>query len=122
MLNFITLKSLDTECLNMLRQMLHYSLHFIFPAIIAVIISKEAWIKIYIIFLATMLIDLDHIFSTPIFESLRCSIGFHPLHAWIALIIYFLLLLYPKSRIIGIALLLHLLTDYIDCLLIDMVM
>ena len=67
--------------------------------------------------LATMLVDLDHLFATPVFEPCRCSIGFHPLHSYIAIIIYGLLLLPVKTRIIALGLLMHMATDWIDCLL-----
>jgi len=66
--------------------------------------------------LATMLVDLDHLLADPIFSPDRCSIGFHPLHSEWAIGIYFILLFFPKSRIIAIGLLYHMLTDYQDCL------
>jgi len=65
--------------------------------------------------LATMLVDLDHLLATPIFDSNRCSIGFHPLHSYYAIGIYCIMLVFPKSRVIAIGLLLHMLTDYLDC-------
>ena len=66
--------------------------------------------------LATILVDLDHLLADPIFSPDRCSIGFHPLHSEWAIGIYFLLLFFPKSRIVAIGLLYHMLTDYQDCL------
>lgn len=66
--------------------------------------------------LATMLVDLDHFLADPIFSPDRCSIGFHPLHSEWAIGIYFILLFFPKSRIVAIGLLYHMLTDYQDCL------
>jgi hypothetical protein len=33
--------------------------------------------KAYLILIATMLIDLDHLLVEPIFETNRCSINFH---------------------------------------------
>lgn len=65
-----------------------------------------------------MLVDLDHLLATPIFNPCRCSIGFHPLHSYMAIAAYFLLLVPKKTRIIAIGLLLHMLTDGIDCLFI----
>ena len=65
--------------------------------------------------LTTIFVDLDHLLATPIFDPNRCSIGFHFLHFYYAIIIYFTLLLFPKSRIVAIGLLLHKLTDYLDC-------
>lgn len=64
-----------------------------------------------------MLIDLDHLWATPIFDPNRCSVGFHPLHSHLAIIIYVIGLIPQKSRIFAIALLFHIITDYIDCLL-----
>jgi len=66
--------------------------------------------------LATMLVDLDHLLANPIFHPERCSIGFHPLHSYLAIGIYFVLFFIPKFRIVSIGLLLHMLTDYLDCL------
>lgn len=65
-----------------------------------------------------MLVDLDHIIANPIFDSCRCSIGYHPLHTYPAIAIYIALLMHPKSRVIAIGLLMHMATDYIDCLLV----
>jgi hypothetical protein len=45
-----------------------------------------------------MLVDLDHLLATPIFEAGRCSINFHPLHSYIAIAVYFILLLFKKSH------------------------
>ena len=65
-----------------------------------------------------MLIDLDHLLANPIFDPCRCSIGFHPLHSNVAIIIYFGFLLPDKTRVIAVGLLLHMATDFIDCLFI----
>lgn len=97
---------------------IHYFLHFIFPLFIAVVFFKKDWKKVYLILLATMLVDLDHLAATPIFQPNRCSIGFHFLHTWYAMMIYFALLFFRKPfRIIGIGLLFHMLTDFIDCVI-----
>lgn len=67
--------------------------------------------------LATMLVDLDHLLAYPnIFDPSRCSIGFHPLHSYYAIGLYFVLFLFPKWRIIAVGLLFHMLTDYVDCM------
>ncbi len=65
--------------------------------------------------LATMLVDLDHLFATPIFDPGRCSINFHPLHTYWAMAGYVVLLFFRKTRIIAVGLLFHMFTDYIDC-------
>lgn len=65
-----------------------------------------------------MLVDLDHLLATPIFKADRCSINFHFLHTYYAMVVYLVLLFFRKPfNIIGIGLLFHMLTDYIDCLL-----
>ena len=99
-----------------MQQVLHYFLHFIFPSLVAFFFFRKDWIVTYLIFLATMLVDLDHLLATPIFDSCRCSIGFHPLHSYPAIAIYMVLLYWPKTRIIAIGLLMHMATDQIDCL------
>lgn len=65
--------------------------------------------------LATMLVDLDHLLATPIFDPGRCSINFHPLHSYWAMLVYVLLLFFKKTRIIAVGLLFHMLTDFQDC-------
>ncbi len=62
-----------------------------------------------------MLIDLDHLLSDPIYDPQRCSIDAHVLHSPYMLIVYLGLFSYKKTRVIGLGLLLHLLTDFIDC-------
>ncbi len=105
-----------TEFLSYFQIIIHYSLHLLFPGVIAWFFFREQWKKAWLIMLVTMLIDLDHLLATPIFEAGRCSIGFHPLHSYYAIGIYFIMLLFPKLRIVAIGLLLHILTDYQDCL------
>ena len=100
-----------------LKFLIHYGLHFIFPAIIAFLFFKNNWKKVYLIFIATMFVDIDHLLATPIFDSNRCSIGYHPLHSYFALVIYFIGTLFKKTRIISIGLLLHMLADFVDCYL-----
>ncbi len=97
--------------------LLHYSFHFLVPLAIALIFFKKKWFQVYLIFIGTMLIDLDHLLANPIFDPNRCSINFHPLHTYYAAGVYILMVIPKKSRILGIAFLLHLFTDYLDCYL-----
>jgi hypothetical protein len=76
---------------------------------------RANWKKAWLIMLATMLVDLDHLTAVPIFDPGRCSIGFHPLHTYPAISIYFALLFFPRTRIIAVGLLFHMFTDYQDC-------
>ncbi|WP_299012355.1 DUF6122 family protein [uncultured Polaribacter sp.] len=97
--------------------LIHYSLHFIAPLGIALLFYKKKWRVAYLIFLASMLVDADHLLANPIFVEDRCSINFHPLHSYLAIAFYFLGLFFNKTRIICFALLFHMFTDYLDCLL-----
>lgn len=100
-----------------MQTFVHYFLHFGAPLIIALVFFRKEWKKIYFILFITMLIDLDHLLATPIFDPNRCSINFHFLHTYIAIGIYGLLLFLKKPfNILGIGLLFHMLTDAIDCL------
>lgn len=65
--------------------------------------------------IATMAVDVDHLLAVPIYDPNRCSIGFHPLHSYYAIAIYFIMLFFPKIRIVGIGLIIHMVLDYIDC-------
>ena len=102
--------------MEILRPGIHYGLHLIFPGLIAYLFFKRHWKKAWLLMALTMLIDLDHLWADPIFDAGRCSINFHPLHTYIAGIGYVLLLFFNKTRVIAIGLVLHLLTDAIDCL------
>ena len=74
------------------------------------------WQGAYLIMLATMLMDLDHLLATPVFDPLRCSVGYHPLHSFYAVPVYALFLLLPATQIVAVGLLFHLFTDTVDCL------
>lgn len=101
-----------------LQTLLHYSLHFLLPFIPAWLLFKKDWKIAWAIMLATMIVDLDHLLATPIFDPTRCSIGFHPLHSSYAIIFYFILLFVKNKyvKMIAVGLLFHMLTDLIDCL------
>lgn len=99
----------------LLKTCTHYFLHLIFPVFIALMFFRENWKKAYFILLATMLVDLDHLFANPIFDPNRGSVGFHFLHSYYAISVYFLMLFFKGNiRIIGVGLLFHMLTDLQD--------
>lgn len=95
--------------------MIHVALHFIVPIIIAYAFYRTSFWKAWLIIIATMLVDLDHLLADPIYDPERCSIGFHPLHSYPAIVIYLLMIAFPKLRIIGIGLIIHMILDYLDC-------
>ncbi|QIJ88028.1 hypothetical protein C7H62_0218 [Mesoflavibacter sp. HG96] len=101
----------------MYKPIIHYGIHFLLPLIVALFLFKNQWKKAYLIMISGMLIDLDHLLATPIFSPNRCSINFHPLHSYYAIVLYCLLLIPQKTRLIGLGLTIHILADSVDCLL-----
>ncbi len=101
----------------MLQLVIHYSLHFLVPGLIARVFFKENWKKAWLLLLATMLVDLDHLLTNPVYLPNRCSINFHILHSYYAIILYVLMFYFKKFRIVAVGLLFHMFTDFIDCLL-----
>ncbi len=82
---------------------------------VAFLFFRDNWKKAFVIMSSTILVDLDHLLATPIYDPTRCSIGFHPLHGFIPIGIYVLLSFYPKSKFVGIGLVIHMILDSIDC-------
>lgn len=99
----------------MLQTFAHYGCHFLLPLGVALIFYKSNWKFAYFIMILGMLIDLDHLLATPIFEPNRCSINFHPLHTYYAVILYVFLLIPMKTRLIGLGLVIHIISDVVDC-------
>jgi len=99
-----------------MRPIIHMILHFALPAAIAKGFYPRTFLKAWLIMMATMLIDLDHLLADPIYDPGRCSIGFHPLHQYPVIVLYALAAAWPKTRLIGIGLLIHVFLDGIDCL------
>lgn len=101
----------------MLRYIVHYGIHFLVPILIAFWFFKDNRLKIALILLAGIAIDVDHLFANPLFDPNRCSIGFHPLHSYWAIFGYCILPFFKSTRIIGLALIIHIMADTLDCLL-----
>lgn len=96
---------------------LHYLFHFGLPFLIAFIFYRKQWRKVYFLLLLTMIVDADHLLASPVWDANRCSIGFHPLHSYVAIFVYILMLFFQNPiRILAIGLLLHMATDFLDCL------
>ena len=76
---------------------------------------KDNRMQAYLLMMLTMLVDLDHLLATPIYDPLRCSIGFHPLHTLLPIVLYVGLCFHSKTRIIGVGLVIHMILDAIDC-------
>lgn len=101
----------------MLQTFIHYGCHIFLPLIIALLFFKSNWKTAYLIMIAGILIDIDHLLATPIFDANRCSIGFHPLHSSFAILFYIFLCFPKKSRLVGLGLVIHIISDTVDCAL-----
>ena len=99
----------------MVRAALHLLLHVAVPGAVARIFYRQVFVRALVIMLATMLIDLDHLLADPVYDPGRCSIGFHPLHQYPIMVVYALLAVWPKTRLIGLGLVIHMLLDGVDC-------
>ncbi|NVK87699.1 MAG: hypothetical protein HWE13_06215 [Gammaproteobacteria bacterium] len=99
--------------------MFHLFLHALVPLILSVLLAKhwfkQPWYKVFIIMMLTMLIDLDHLVATPIYDPLRCSMNFHPLHKLWLVPFYAALMLFKPLRAVGAGLSIHMILDSIDC-------
>jgi hypothetical protein len=83
---------------------------------VAGIAFRDRWKSAWLIMALTIVVDLDHLLANPIYDPNRCSIGFHPLHSYPAIVIYLVLTSITKTRLIGLGLLIHMALDGIDCI------
>jgi len=93
----------------------HLILHVAVPLVIALAVFGAKWQKPFLLMLAGLLIDVDHLLATPIYDATRCSIGFHPLHQPIPILGYLVLLIFKQTRLLGLGLAVHILLDSVDC-------
>ena len=95
--------------------LLHLVLHAAVPGGVALLFYRPSWKKAWLIMLATMLVDLDHLLADPIYDPQRCGIGFHPLHSYPAMAVYALLLVPKTTRLVAVGLVIHMALDALDC-------
>lgn len=112
--------------------MIHIALHFLVPLLAALAFYRDRWRSVTLILVGTMLVDLDHLLATPVYDPERCSIGFHPLHTTPAIAVYVALFLLPAAcgslkvsqrvrsvarvlHLVGLGLLIHMALDGLDC-------
>lgn len=106
----------------MLRTFVHYGLHFLAPWLLAYLWPHRPHRTVYLLLLSTMLIDIDHLLATPIFDPNRCSVGFHLLHSYPMIGLYMVMLFLPYQhlgwpwwiRVLAVGLLFHIFTDWQD--------
>jgi hypothetical protein len=84
--------------------------------LIVLVFFQQTPKRAYLIMISTMLVDLDHLLANPIYDPVRCSIGFHPLHSLLPIVVYLGLCFVPKLRYIGLGLTTHMALDALDCL------
>jgi len=100
----------------MIRPAVHLLLHFLVPGFAAKLTFGKRWNNAWLIMALTIIVDLDHLLANPIFDPNRCSIGYHPLHTYPAILGYMVLTALPKTRLIGLGLLIHMALDGVDCI------
>ena len=98
------------------RPILHLLLHALVPLAIALVFHRARWRRAWAWMLAGWLIDIDHLLADPVYAPGRCSLGFHPLHTAPAVVVYALMLLPRRLRLLAIGLLVHIGLDGIDCI------
>jgi len=95
---------------------LHIALHVLIPGLIAFLLFRKRWKQAWLIMALTMMVDLDHLLASPIYNPDRCSINFHPLHSYPAIGLYLIMAAFPMFRLIGLGLLIHMGIDLTDCI------
>ena len=94
---------------------LHLVLHAAAPGAVALLLYRPNWKRAWLIMLAGMLVDLDHLLADPIYDPQRCGIGFHPLHTYPAIAVYALFLVLKITRLVALGLVIHMALDALDC-------
>ena len=98
-----------------IRPLVHLVLHVLVPGAVARIAYLDRWRVVWMVMVATMVVDLDHLLADPVYDPQRCGLGFHPLHTYPAIAIYAVLTLLPSTRIVAVGLVIHMVLDGIDC-------
>lgn len=110
----------------MIQTLVHYGLHLLAPMLFArLCFPRQRWGRAYLVMLLSMLVDLDHLLATPVFDPERMSIGFHPLHSYPMIALYLIGCILPYERLgwpwwlraLAIGLSFHMLTDWQDYML-----
>jgi hypothetical protein len=100
----------------MFRSIIHIALHIIVPGAVARYKYAGQWKRVWAIMVSAIIVDLDHLLANPVYDPNRCGIGFHPLHSYLAIGAYVVLTVIPKTRIIGLGLVIHMFLDGLDCI------
>jgi hypothetical protein len=113
---------LDLKCPQLVLEIrmtlaaaVHLVLHAAVPGAVAWLFFHQQWRRAWLIMLAAMFVDLDHLLADPIYDPNRCGIGFHPLHTAPAIMVYAVLAVVPRTRLVGLGLVIHMALDLADC-------
>jgi len=101
--------------LTEVRPLVHLALHVPVPGAVAKIAYPDRWRVVWMVMVATMVVDLDHLLADPVYDPQRCGLGSHPLHTYPAIAVYAVLTLILSTRIVALGLVIHMMLDGIDC-------
>lgn len=114
--NKLSTHMLDLADIFTPRFILHLVLHVMVPVSIAFLFYQGEFRKAALLMLAGILIDVDHVVADPIVNPDRCSVGYHFLHSYWLIPLYGLLAIFPKTRLVGLGLVIHIVLDGMECL------
>jgi len=100
----------------MARPLLHLLLHLVLPAVVARWCWPGRWLRAWGVMMCAMLIDLDHLLASPVYDPDRCSLQAHVLHGPAPIALYLSMFAFPRLRMLAAGLLVHLALDGSDCL------
>tara|TARA_E500000331_G_C17133296_1_gene659250 strand:+ start:271 stop:576 length:306 start_codon:yes stop_codon:yes gene_type:complete len=96
--------------------MSHILLHFLVPFAVAAAFYRHKLFIAFSLMMLGLLIDVDHLLASPIYDPDRCSIGFHPLHTIMPIGLYIAMFAHERTRLLGLGLCIHIALDAQDCL------
>lgn len=95
--------------------LLHLFFHVGVPLVVAALFFRDNFRYASLVMLAGILIDIDHVTASPMVDPDRCSVGYHLLHSYWLIPVYVALALFPKTRLIGLGLVIHIVLDTAEC-------
>ena len=57
-----------------MEDLLHYFSHLALPVVLAWLFFRSDWKRAALVMLLTMVVDLDHLLATPVFDPDRCQV------------------------------------------------
>lgn len=94
----------------------HLLLHVAVPLVVAGLFFRSDFWRSSLLLLAGILIDVDHVLASPVLDVDRCSVGYHLLHNYWLIVLYLVLAIIPKTRLIGLGLVIHIVLDWLECI------